>query len=707
MKKTVLPLILFLALFSLSKNCFAAINFPYDLSSKFQEETVLELNSLSQIYGFFTDNRFNFQQGNNLPNFINFQSGRLQIEDNMGGVAILNPLADTPFSSAFYKIEVTIIDEGQQNLKAFLTLIDNWWSQAPNTNGLSVGISTTDSQATYWYHHTDLKESAYGEIGEEEYNFSRQAQSKFVKRRTGEIKIEIYITPLGIYPVIDGANLASHPNLYTGSYLYHHQHCRANGCQPGPLKYIVLGKWNQGGDRIIFKNLKVIELDNTISSVDEVNAHFIKKTLENKHFQQLISGEDVFNGTSGFGNALWAAFLYRGYDYYFHTNHLSQVQQYVDYFLNYLPTYIDQNINRYGNESTLAINHSFINSLQAYPLVSYAISGYLRADQLEKIKNQFARVIDKSMLYIKTDGSFPKTTHYQADTFAEETGWLISLYGGYLALFPNDNPRAEKIKEYLTFLGFHYRSDGKSLNQVYPDISFNYLSSDFKNFVSQYIWPDGKVDNHDFHPSLNYAPIGATAVVKNALSKRGIFIVTLDYNFDLVYQETVKNNLDPQTFHLKHYVPRWVNNQLQVQQDVYHFASDGSIIDFFGLSKPSLMEDWGVCYTYYHPPENSGDYGFADLLAKNSYYLFYTGSGKLFCPHVEVENGQKCSVKDKNWWNYLFGNALYAMAFSPRSHYVAEAPLLPLRNYSRYLPQGDLNLDGKVNALDFGLMVEY
>ncbi len=648
--------------------------YPGDLSEKFKETEVFHLTSPSQVTRYFINS--NNPQTGSLPNTINFTGDSIRLTDKIG-IGIDNPLKNEPF----YKIEVTLADTNQQNLTAYLTPIDNWWSSTTPTNGISVGINTNESKSTYWYWHTKFKNQ--GSLPDSEYLFSKNALARFSKRVTGDTKIEIYVTPLGSYAVINGANFASFPHLYIGSYIFQFTN---------PFNYITLAKRDQGGDPITFKNLRIVKLDNSVASVEEINAYFIKRTVESDAFTKLVTTTTSGNGTGGFQNALWISFLYRGYDYYFKTDHQALVQRYIDdYYLPGIKNYIDQNLPRYGTESTLSINHSFINSVQSNPYVVYAIASYLRPDQKLALQQQFARVIDKSEQYIKTDGTFPEKIKYKGDTFAEETDWLLAFYTGYYLNFPSDNPRSDKLLDYIAFLGFLSGSDGKSLSQVYGStFNFKYLGNEYKNFVAQYIWSDGKIDNHQFHPSFNYGQgvVGQVAIARNGLQKLGINLLPLSYNTEKVYQAIIKDNLNVGDFHLLHTNPTFdtTNTTASLSQDQYVFAADGSVTTFHGHTQPSLVEDWGNVYTNYHIIENYGDYPLATQFAKNVYYGFYSGSGKLFCADT-------CNTDTTNMYNFIFSDSLYAMLFSRRSQFITSS-----------LP-GDLTGDGHVDLEDYQLLL--
>lgn len=801
------------------------------LAGKFQETTLFSLNSASQLYGFFTTDHRSVTLGGNLPAGIQLSGGTVSFSQK-GGIFVDNPAKNEPF----YKVSVILSDANQQALAAYLTVIDQPWSSGA-TSGASSGFDTNQSANTYWWDHTQLKTQS--QVSDSQWQFSRRAKNRFILRRTGDIPIDIYVTPNGTYTVIDGANFGSFPDLYTGSYTFR---------PTTNMNYIVLGKWNAGGDAVTFKNLTITKLDSSVASVDEVNAYFIKKTLESSAFQQLINNSGSFDGTGGFQNALWAAFLYRGFDYYFGTNNITRVRSLFDQYLAVLPSYVDGNIPSYGTNATQSINHSFINSIQSNPIVAWGLSGYLTESQREAVRVQFAKVVDKIMEYTRPFDSdarfrFPYGIHYRRDTFAEEVSWILATLTGYYAAYPNDSPRSAKILEYIKFYGFHHLSDGKSLRQVYGSQAFTYLPDAFQDFVSQYIWPTGEIDNHDFFPSLNYAQgiFGTAAIVRNILEKTGTNIPQVSRNLDLTYTKHIPELLDISTMHLKRALPKydppldWIafdnfgdqsvnkthiapnvpatyrlylikpiqevklwatanNGQSWTQiaptlttcpvecwwtwtppgegtytlsanvmftdgtacsgnpfiptwpaygfdycgdmdrftvtvmqnppaptsppspvmkEDVYNFAPDGTIIYFYGKSVPSRLEDWGSAFTNWSIPEEYGDYATATPFARNVYFAYYSGAGKLFCRDQDVGKGQRCSAATNNFNNYLFGDALYSMLNSRRSQFnpnegpVVATPtptptstLTPAPTLTPTPIPGDVTVDRKVNIVD-------
>lgn len=628
--------------------------FAGDLAGRFQENELMRLTGVNQLAAYFADNHVTGMVANptSLPACISlYATGEVALFDRCG---IVIPLGSALFGG-FYKIEATLVDSGQTNLQAYLTLIDRLWSAGAN-NGVSVGIDTTQSPNTYWYTHTRFIAPAI--VDQAKIDFSRARQSRFVRRQQREVPIAIYVTPVGVYATVNGANFASLPTLYTGDYVFQ--------VQPS---YLVLGKWNSGGDQVLFKEIRIKALDDQVDSIDEANAHFLKTTVDSGAFAEMVAGQLGNNGGAGFQSALWAAFLYRAHDYYFRTNHVAEVRQLVDVYLSYLPAHVDAGVARYGVESTLAINHSFINGIQPDPYVALGVSSYLREDQRQALQREFAKVVDVSMAYIAADGSFPVATSYVGDTFAEEITWLISFYAGYYASFPGDTPRSAKILDYLAFLGFHHMSDGRSIRQVYGDsVTFTWLPDPYRDFVSRYVWDDGAIDNHDFHPSLNYAQgiVGSAAIARNILLKRNISVPTLSYNLERCFERNIRQNLDPATARLSHANPK---SDGMVHEDWYEIGRDGSVTDFYGATEPSRVEDWGNTYVNYHILENYGDATLAEQLARTVYYKYHSGTGRLFCGHEDVGSGQRCSLGTQNFYNYMFGDALYALLFSLRSSF--------------------------------------
>jgi hypothetical protein len=722
-KTTILICLIIFFVFD-SKICLAT--YSGDLSGKFQEiETVINLPQ--QMYGFFTIDHRNVTQGQVFPSGASMTNGILTFNQKTG-IVIQNPLA----SNSFYKIEVTMVDNNQTSLSAYLTILDSLWSFSSSTKGASAGIDTVNSSSTYWYEHNQLKN--VGDIGwnnqvitQAQYDFSRQAMSKFTRRRLGDIKIEYYVTPIGIYPVIDGSNYNSFPDLYTGSYLM----------PPTTINWIVLGKWDTGANVVSFKNLKVVDLDDSVLSVDEVNAHFIKKTLESSDFLQLISNSTSGNGSNGFQNALWIAFLYRGYDYYFKTNSRDLVRKYVDYYTDNFIAYSNVQLAKYGVDSTLNVTHSFINSSQSNPFLVWGMNGYLTKIQKDRLQIEYAKIVDKIIDYTRPNDPdpkfrFPASIQYINDTFAEEVTWIMAFLTGYYVNWPNDPLRSEKILEYIKFYGFHHLSTsnddfGESLLSVYPGISSVYLNDSLLNLKSKYIWPDGLVDNHEFHPTLNYGGglINTAAVVRNALKKKNVVIDQVSHNLDLVYNKMINGYADNKSLRFSRFSSKWKMNPegtvfypltLVYPQDDYSFDSTGYITEFSGTSYPSHLEDWGSLGLSYQIPENYGDYVKAKEVAINTYYGYYLGSGKLFCGG-DLINGSYCSASSKNMYNYLYNPSLYAMLFSMNSNFNPNEPVYSSDDLSALtLKIGqsvtlsdveDIDQNLMVNSLDMAIVLNY
>ena len=620
---------------------------------RFAEDELFRLDDLGDLHGHFSDDHRDVTVAAALPPGATFSAGRLTFS-RRGGVVLRNPAS----GRRFYRIEVVLEDAGQSEVQAFLTTIDQLWRSGASNRGLSVGVDTAESPNTYWYLHTQLDETAGGAAAERSERWSR-----FVRRRRGDIRLEVYVTPAGIYPTIDGANLASFPNLALGSYTYRNEH---------PMNFIVLGKWDGGASAVSMRDLRVVGLDDDVSTAREANAHFIKKAMESPALRDLISDDTSFNGTGGFQNALWVAFLYRGYDHYFGGDHRRDVRDLFERYLTSFRTYVDDNVARYGREPTLNINHSFVNSIQWNPNGIFAIADYLTRAQIERARVELAKVIDAADAHILADGSFPIIEGFRGDTFAEEISWLLTFHAGYYALFPadTDRDRSERVLEMITFLGLHHMSTGESLASAYPALTFRHLGAAHRNFRSRYIFDDGSIDNHEFHPSLNYAigVTGSAAVARNMLARRGVTVPTIEHNLDLAYRTSVATLLDPANLRLRVPLQRWNAGRtaLVSTPDQYVMSGDGYVIDFIGGSEPSGVEDWASTYTSYNVAEAMGRYDAADRLATSVYFLYYAGAGRLFCGHVDGGSGQRCTMGTDNLYNYLFGTALYAMLTSSR-----------------------------------------
>jgi hypothetical protein len=652
--------IIIVSLFSLKTS--AQLIYPPSYQGRFQEPVVFSFTNSNQISGYTTTDHKAFTSSQSLPPNTSFSNGTLTI-NSKGTVIIDNPAKAEPF----YKISVTIQDRNQTQLFAYITGIDAIWSYSSPTQGFSAGIGGIGStqRKTYWWDHTQL--TPFTQLGTSEQTFTSQTWNNFnfLKRKSQDVKIDIYVTPNGTYPVINGSNYGSFPDMYSGSYTY-------RGNRPN---YIVLGKWDTGPEAAVFTNLTITRLDNQIQSFHDINAHFIKKAVESPEFETLVSNSTQFsNGSSGYGIAIWTAFLYKAYDYYFGTDHTSRIQELYDFFLTYYAQKVAASVSQYGVGETIHINHDLMNTTQSYPLVTWALSGSLRPDQLTTVQKLFAQTIDASQAYIKTDGSFPFTIAYQNDTFAEEVSWILVFYGGYTVLFPSDQPRVNKTLDYLKFLGFHHATKNESLTQVHgTNIRFRYLNNAYKTFTSQYIWPGGELDNHNFHPSINYAGVfGSAAIVNNALIRTGFALApnTLMHNMDLVYNTSFHSRMNYSTLRAKSYglsgtAPNWV-----VNHDYITLNSEGLLTDYVGYTKPSLLEDWTTTWTSYSLTEEYGDYPTADIFSRNVYYSHYPGTGKLFCGHA-VE-GARCEAGSSNFYNYQFPQAIYSLLNSRRSPYVEQ-----------------------------------
>jgi hypothetical protein len=653
------------------KNKAAETTTGVNYNEKFKEDVVFDLKSPSQIYGYFQNDHRQSTASQILPSGLRLENGVATLTSK-GGIIINNPLKD----ESFYRVEVELEDANQQNLTSFITMLDELWSVGDpiKIGGVSVGIDAAkmfgDSKVVYWYNHSQLK--LRGEISDAQYNYSLKAENKFVVRKQGTTKITIYVTPNGTYPVVNGTNFASFPRNYRGSYIY----------RPNPdkkFKYIVLNKMDTGGESVTFKNLKITKLDSDINTVEDVSAFFFKKNVE-KYINSPIpsfaltecDGPSTVNTSD---QALRIALNIRMYDYYFNQDHRKLVQDYYDIFLKGMENYYCVCMPKlYGKGTTHWANHDIVNRTQHYPVYTFGLSGYLREDQLLRARKSFAKIVDVSMNYIDTYkradpiGEFPWSgDQYNGDTYAEEISWLISLYSGYYSLYPNDGLRSEYILYYLKFFGVHHLSDGKTAREIYGDNYFTdatgkkILPDRFLDFRTKYIWDNYLIDNHYFHPSIQYSfgIIGGAVMPVNMLAKRGVDASYLKRNVDQAYQANIIGYLDPSNFNSKKVQER---NGTTTEEDVYDYSQEGFINLFTGHSVPSGLEDWAITYTSYSVPEYYGDYNLSNIFAKNVYYSFYNVSGKLFSDGISTFGAERSA-------NFAGGDAAYASMNSLRSSF--------------------------------------
>ncbi len=186
------------------------------------------------------------------------------------------------------------------------------------------------------------------------------------------------------------------------------------------VNHIVLGKWDNGGDSVTFKDLKIVRLDNQVDTVHEVNDHFIKKAVDDNLTHTFTDSQKAVP-------VLWHAFLYRGYDYYFDREgwglnkskvkklfktYLTKIENEIKTMVSCYQQDLDLDLKNPGSDdpdrpcptnkrypfdgfglsqcsrNILQLNHTFVNSLQAHLLIAYAISDYLDQDQKNKLQEQ-------------------------------------------------------------------------------------------------------------------------------------------------------------------------------------------------------------------------------------------------------------------------------------------------------------------------------
>jgi hypothetical protein len=643
--------------------------------TKFNEVIDFELDSTDNVTGYFTPSEgsyTNFIPSNKLPSStFAFADKALTIKNGRAAIMIENTAKD----ELFYRIEVDLVDSGQTDLTAYISILSDLWTSAnvPVVQGASFGIATAKSGNTYWWEHTQLKPTTA--LSESEKTFTTKTQNKFIKRNgtatdPKTVHVEIYVTPNGMYPVIDGVNVGTFPDMYLGSYTY-------RGAKPN---FIVLSRWSTTGTQTItWKNFKIVKLynDSALSQPD-INAYFIQKAIKSNAYINYVNTIDTSNPI----NPLWGAAAYRAHDFYFKTYKLTEVRNLYDKFLTTLTAKVNEQINNYGTDGrrVVDVNHSLINSLSPATLLTYAVSDYLTADQLKKAQDQFIKVIDISQKYIRTDGEFPVYQEYAGTSFFEESSWLSQFYAGYIATYPTDYLRVAKTYDYLTFLAFHRNSDNQSISSRFPNTSLPFLNtgytsrslSGYLNFKSLYIYYNGALDEHMFHPSINYG-FGNDGLIGNILDKAGFIIPpTVGYNRDLVYNTVVDGYFDPSTFRLKRDNQKYnsvnpvVANTSPQDTFILDSPESGIITQYSGMIKPSKMEDWATIIPHYSALEyrknnDSASYASADLLARNVYYSLYSGSG-IFQGGNNVTIDLQGSVK-----SYFVANPIYSWLFSMRA----------------------------------------
>lgn len=625
---------------------FSATNY----SNLFSEEVIFELNNPCQVNKYIGVND-NLKVQNTvtncqLPSTVSF-SGTNYSFPQKTFLIINNPAKDIPF----YKVEVTLTDDGISDQRAFLTLIDNLWG-ASTLNAIVAGINTTATQpngskTTYWYDHTKIypQSPASQSMPQNQKDFDTKVKNALLNRRSGDIKLEIYVTPKGSYAMIDGKNTASFPNLYSGSYLF----------DWNKFNYIVLSKNDASAAIARFKNLKITKLPNPVVNTQLVNAYFMKSFMDITNLRETppnyscvtSEGNVAFNP----GVYLGKAFNIRAYDYYFHENHSEDIKWNVDVALKFLQDCVDVTASSYGKYNTTGLNHDGslgnsylslnINRIQA--LTSYLgfVSDVLTSEQLRSAQISFAKAVDITDLYYKGIGmennqnlAFFSKEHYRGDSFMEEVSWITNYYTSYLRFF-KDVYREQRLKDLIHFGTFHTFSQGDSIGSRFPDFKFSVLPDEYLRFASRYIHDTGEIDNHGFHPSVTY---GSNALLSLMNKIYVMDILKMDTrlpkrNISQIYGNSY-NLVNNKTLKLNTFLPQyeWKNgkytNEKKISEDIYYFDNSNKLFAVTLLSKPSGLEDWGSSYTNYHGFEalakiTDGNLAKANENAASVYYLFY------------------------------------------------------------------------------------
>ena len=615
--------------------------------------------------------------------------------------------------NGFYKIEATIQEPNYPNtFYAYIKAMDDLIVPGTEVNGITAGLKDDSTNYTLFFETTDrTKQAAIKSdtftAAEKAHNdrFTRwiplsldtswqktEAQARIPRK----IKFEIYVTPLGMYTVMDGYNMSGIPGDYIG----------------GPLqtntnpKYVYIGKFSLPESakidnhsvavrqQAVFSDIKVTALDNTVSTVSDVNMYFISKFVNEGGPEKFRALQSATQYKLSFSQALWAADALRIYDHYYGTNHQSEVLEFARYALDD-PTsgykaFIDLNLPQYALatstwqtslaayykcleirdtvkrdiceknrvKSTVDVNHTLINNLNIALFQVAIVDDYLTDELRSSYMNTFAPVIDESMKYIKGDGTFPPSGDWHiGDTFMEEFAWLHTLYAGYAGLYYNSDTSATRIAyllDYLTFINTHIYSKGQSMNETLADYTFNYLDESLLDYKIRTIHDDGTIDNHNFSPSVNYGTVGSGVASQRFLARFGLNLPKGQDHTKQIFDTVTKRNLDLTTLkHKSTTVTKTVIDPRDTQKNPIVFPVDHYATipqehatymgqywkafinyDFYGRIKPGLLEDWGNSFTMYHVPEMLGDYQYANQHAQAVYYLNHSSTGRFFCSHT-------------------------------------------------------------------------
>lgn len=690
---------------------------------------------------YFTDNQN--VQTTNKPGAIT-KSGETYTLSGKSGVIFKNPLQ----SEKFYKISVTLVDSDTKTAIAYLTGTDSLWGNTTGpVKGISAGLNAPGNPGAYHIDNTDrmAKYSTLSTAKEtvvtpnpneplKQYPSQKEMTdlywSRFINRHPHDVLVELYVTPIGTYAVIDKFNTFTLPNDYAGRPVL----------SAGPINYITIGKWDTAKDVVTFKNPKVTKLDADVGSIDEVNAYFIKKAYQETY---PAAKQQMANGSLSWGQALEMAMLLRGYDYYFASPgaNRAQAQSFLKYALPKLKAHVTANLPRYNianygknsvmnqcektrpaqaitpnywtycsdkgktaagkaagyGERAINVNHSFINQLSGTTLQLLGAQDYMDPALSEEFRKVLAPVIDASTAHIfpkSADGSynpeyfmFEQTGDwYQGDTAMEEYSWLINLYAGYYGLYYYDNDpvtqRASKILEWLVFLDHHgYSEKRQSLADAFgKSFTWKFLPPPALTFTTQTVWPDGKIDNHDFHQSVNYGIPSSSDYSRIILQRIGGHkLPSVRTNQKKMLENSFKAGMDVNTLRRRAgTVQRLRDPEDTIARSTYtkdvvsmEGASSpraGLVAAYFAAGTPSLLEDWGNSYIYYHIPLVLEDYAFATQMARNVYYSHYNATGRFFCNHAGIAPSASTCLSNDPLSNFYDG-ALFALLFDPSGHY--------------------------------------
>ncbi len=259
---------------------------------------------------------------------------------------------------------------------------------------------------------------------------------------------------------------------------------------------------------------------------------------------------------------------------------------------------------------------------------------------------------------------------------------------------------------------------------------FKYLTNDYFDFKYQSVEPSssdpsgttGILDQHSFHPNLNYG-IDACGIVYNIRSlflKNRINCPALTYHptVDKVFQESVIKQLDFSNLMRNTQAAIW-NGQnysydFKNEYKFYSINNDNKYIEqFTGRTNPSRLEDWGTTFEAYYIFDSVNKYELTNKLAQSTFFLRYP-IGEI----VVGNNTRDITFATSPTQSFANGNALYYLIHSPRSAFNPQEnrpitsvwkdyfPLIILSNPSKNWVNNSFAAKNNLFSIEFDFLYE-